>query len=609
MAARGEATWNQWPKLLSGSENFDQSRTRMSEQVYTQADFEETAAVPHGQSRAPEQVVKPLPAQTCVHWVPSKLQSQPQASHPLDVVVTQSVLADVEAHLEGSPNGGAAGLLVGAVFKCPTSGRLWVHVSGIRPFAEPFGEDAEVGEFGAIAVPLIQRTESAGEQVVGWYRGHTSLGVYLSENESVIHNAHFPEMWQLGLIKLTAGRAGGVFLRSPDGALSRSGYWPFYEQLHESSHLASGSLRTFVGWQNHRTEAPVSQAGEDGVTASFTPSPSAHSRNASLAGETTPAHVTGVQKRSAPRGGSSEGPFKQRVDYASTPKPDLSSGLAPGVPSGLSEEEYFAHELKRKLSAVDVTLSSLGPPGPPPSETGSESADSAAADPSPGTAPSDSAGTAPSDSAADESLEVARPSRVTAASAEPAGRLSPPRVRVSPGWLLIVLTVATAAAAGLIWVSSRSSADEAPAEEETTSAVPVPESQSPAAAVGAIPASRVSPPPVEVIGPPPAEVIAEEPIFAGEPSSTPFARAFEILQQEVESYKQQQAEFARGLIGCNVLNSRYRSVDEAFLRLATALAEAEEDGADDVAKQFEQAGTSMDEVDQHFDASSCPRPR
>jgi hypothetical protein len=180
---------------------------------------------------------------------------------------------------------------------------------------------------------------------------------------------------------------------------------------------------------------------------------------------------------------------------------------------------------------------------------------------------------------------------------------------VSPGWLLIVLTVATAAAAGLIWVSSRSSADEAPAEEETTSAVPVPESQSPAAAVGAIPASRVSPPPVEVIGPPPAEVIAEEPIFAGEPSSTPFARAFEILQQEVESYKQQQAEFARGLIGCNVLNSRYRSVDEAFLRLATALAEAEEDGADDVARQFEQAGTSMDEVDQHFDASSCPRPR
>jgi hypothetical protein len=575
----------------------------MSEQAHAQGNVEEMAAVPDDRPRSPEQVVKPLPAQTCVHWVPSKLQSQPQASHSLDVVVTQSVLADVEANLEGSANGGAAGLLVGAVFKCPTSGRLWVHVSGTRPFAEPFGEDAEVGEFGAIAIPLIQRTESAGEQVVGWYRGHTSLGVYLSENESAIHNVHFPEMWQLGLIKLTSGRAGGVFLRSPDGALSRSGYWPFYEQLHESSYLANGSLRTFVGWQNHRTEVPVSQVGEDGVTASFTPSPNAHSRNASPAGKTAPVHVTGVQgMRSARRGGSGESPFQQRVDYAGTPKPDLSSGLAPGAPSGESEEEYFAHELKRKLSAVDVTLSSLGPPGPPPSESGRESEDSAAA--------GESTGTAPSDSPADDPVEVARPSRVTAAPAEPAGRLSPPGVRVSPRWLLIVLTVATAAAAGLIWLSSRSSADEAPVEEETTSAVSVPESQAPVAAVvGAIPASRISPPPAEVISPPPAEVIAEEPVFAGEPASTPFARALEILQQEVESYRRQQDEFARGLIGCNVLNSRYRSVDEAFLRLATALAEAEEDGADDVARQFEQAGVSMDEVDQHFDASSCPRPR
>ena len=88
---------------------------------------------------------------------------------------------------------------------------------------------------------------------------------------------------------------------------------------------------------------------------------------------------------------------------------------------------------------------------------------------------------------------------------------------------------------------------------------------------------------------------------------TAFAEALNRFDGTVSAYAERSAGFDQGEVGCGVLAEAYRQVDEAFVTLSARYGSS--GGAGQAAARYEEAAVGMEDVDRHFDASGCPRPR
>ena len=248
------------------------------------------------------------------------------------------------------------------------------------------------------------------------------------------------------------------------------------------------------------------------------------------------------------------------------PEPPASKPPATG-----SEEIVFARRLKQTLSAVDVTL---GPTLPAP-DVGEERETSA---PEPGRLAPPVQWPRPRMRPV-EPVDRQEP-LIGSSRSSLLERLSTPFRAVEgalahlPRWVRIWILVSTLAAIAsgggwLLW-SSRVADDAAP---------------------------------------PPGTPSAAEHTAQTTPSVAAFDSALEVFGQESVGYRRRREEFDRGLIGCNALTSRYRSVDEAFFRLSRGFVKARAELAADGLAAYQAAGTQMDEIDRHYDGTGCPRPR
>ena len=87
-----------------------------------------------------------------------------------------------------------------------------------------------------------------------------------------------------------------------------------------------------------------------------------------------------------------------------------------------------------------------------------------------------------------------------------------------------------------------------------------------------------------------------------------FLDASTDLEEAMLRYEERRQDFDLGRIGCEMLAGGYAAADDAFIALAGSYARlgAAADETRDV--EYERLADDMNELNQHFDASGCPRP-
>jgi len=88
-----------------------------------------------------------------------------------------------------------------------------------------------------------------------------------------------------------------------------------------------------------------------------------------------------------------------------------------------------------------------------------------------------------------------------------------------------------------------------------------------------------------------------------------FRGAATDLRAAVDRYDERARDYDAGRIGCDLLTTGYGSVDQAFIRLASARGDLDPEAAATASGEFETLSTEVDGVNSHFDSTRCPRPQ
>ena len=81
------------------------------------------------------------------------------------------------------------------------------------------------------------------------------------------------------------------------------------------------------------------------------------------------------------------------------------------------------------------------------------------------------------------------------------------------------------------------------------------------------------------------------------------------LEAATERYDERARDFDLGRIGWDLLRSGYASTDDAFVGMAAAYARLNVASDSREAVEYDRLVNEMNTVNEHFDASGCPRPQ
>lgn len=98
------------------------------------------------------------------------------------------------------------------------------------------------------------------------------------------------------------------------------------------------------------------------------------------------------------------------------------------------------------------------------------------------------------------------------------------------------------------------------------------------------------------------------PVVVPERTLTPAERSASVLELAIRQYAERRSDFESERIGCDLLAAGYARVDDAFLQLAAEIGRTA-DPEESLRAAFEDLSASVDDVNRHFDASGCQRPR
>jgi proteasome lid subunit RPN8/RPN11 len=105
---------------------------------------------------------------------------------------------------------------------------------------------------------------------------------------------------------------------------------------------------------------------------------------------------------------------------------------------------------------------------------------------------------------------------------------------------------------------------------------------------------------------PPTPVEVPRPV---QPGVQRFMQAGSGLEAATERYDERARDFDLGRIGCDLLRSGYASTDDAFVGMAAAYARLNAASDSREAVEYDRLVNEMNTVNEHFDASGCPRPQ
>lgn len=189
------------------------STAAMSTSVWPDSDWLETPPRPPTLSidKDEQQLeARPYPVNDSNLWVWDPPES------PLPVFIHQRVSRYTANHARSSPNREVGGLLLGHVYREPSSQIVYpviTHAIAARYAAESRGHLTFTHQTWLDF--LRQREEHfPREEVVGWYHTHPGLDIFLSEWDLMIHRNFFRQPWQVALVLDPHQDRAGLFVWS-----------------------------------------------------------------------------------------------------------------------------------------------------------------------------------------------------------------------------------------------------------------------------------------------------------------------------------------------------------------------------------------------------------
>jgi proteasome lid subunit RPN8/RPN11 len=139
------------------------------------------------------------------------------------VVFSESVVNDIRAHGESSPEAEVCGVLVGNIYHDQAGPYCYVKAN-IHGNHAP-GRNSQVTFTSETWTAIHEQMEAhfTDQKIVGWYHTHPGFGVFLSEMDLFIQNNFFNEVWQIAYVDDPKGGDRGVFVWQ-DGAAVRRPY-------------------------------------------------------------------------------------------------------------------------------------------------------------------------------------------------------------------------------------------------------------------------------------------------------------------------------------------------------------------------------------------------
>jgi len=163
----------------------------------------------------------------------------------VSVFMTQRAYVACCAHAADDLENEVGGWLVGKWRADRRSGEHFIIVEAILPAPHTrhgsayltFTQDTQLALYDAL------KARYPAKDLVGWYHTHPRMGVFLSSDDTWLHNNFFPEAYQVALGIEPYFGTGGFFIRRSDGRLDPRQYYGFYE-------LSGRSRRSVVTWRN-----------------------------------------------------------------------------------------------------------------------------------------------------------------------------------------------------------------------------------------------------------------------------------------------------------------------------------------------------------------------
>ena len=107
---------------------------------------------------------------------------------------------------------------------------------------------------------------------------------------------------------------------------------------------------------------------------------------------------------------------------------------------------------------------------------------------------------------------------------------------------------------------------------------------------------------------PPVAVVPVERPPRRPPEVERFLQASTDLEEAMLGYEERRQDFDLGRIGCELLAGGYATADNAFISMAGAYAALGDSADETLTADYERLVEDMNQLNQHFDASACPRP-
>jgi proteasome lid subunit RPN8/RPN11 len=184
-----------------------------------------------------------LPLEQARRWFSPHEQGGVRPSFP--VFLTQAALLYTNMHASSRLDVEVGGLLAGQACLDPQSGLPFLIIIGAISARFTHQSSVHLTFTQNSLVDLYARMEEQypGRQIVGWYHTHPSMGVFLSQYDTWLHEHFFPEPWQVALVIEPVNRSSGFFIRQQSSRLDPDIYYGFYE-------LGSLPNRNCFPWSN-----------------------------------------------------------------------------------------------------------------------------------------------------------------------------------------------------------------------------------------------------------------------------------------------------------------------------------------------------------------------
>jgi proteasome lid subunit RPN8/RPN11 len=120
----------------------------------------------------------------------------------MSIFVTYQVVEDIKAHLSRDTTKETGGVLVGNVYKSPSTDSYYTEILGAIPALHTVGTISHFQFTKDCWTGILQKQNSdySGMPILGWYHSHPGFGIFLSGTDLDTQRSYFNKPWQIAIV-------------------------------------------------------------------------------------------------------------------------------------------------------------------------------------------------------------------------------------------------------------------------------------------------------------------------------------------------------------------------------------------------------------------------